>query len=154
MTNSISFKNPTINSGVSVKLLNSNINYSWKNIVSVDPSQTSFSAVEAQLSGWENPTMNLTFYIPIDNVPSSTMTWSLWNQFVKSQYLGTSDTQTTITINVGSSDTAFSSYASTSSHSAVTNIPVQIKSYSLAFGAKDSSRANFWTIQAQLVETI
>jgi hypothetical protein len=133
-----------------VKLLNSDFSYSWQNMISNDPTNTAFDKTEVQFSGWENPLINLTFHIPIDLTIPSTMTWALWNQFVKNEYDGSANTQIKLSMVVGSTDTSLVSYATSSS---TASIPVQIKGYSLRISPTDSNGANFWTINAQLIET-
>ena len=149
MANTISLTNTTLSTSTAVKLLNGEITYSWKNMVQANPSNSSFGSVEAVFTGWENPALNLTFHIPIDNNPSGFMTWGLWNEFVKYQYDGVN--QTTLAISVGASDTSFSDYSDGTSGDST--IPVIVKGYTLKFGANDSRNANFWTINAQLQVT-
>ena len=151
MANTITLTNAGINSGTAVKLLHGAFSYGWKNLVKADPANSSYSSVEAQFSGWENPTMNLTFHIPVESIPSDTMTWALWNQFVKNQYAGTAATQTRLAITVGSNDTQFGDYST--STVAVTAIPIQIDEFSLIFSPVESSNAGFWTINAQVKVT-
>jgi len=153
MANTISLINTGINSGTAVKLLNGEMTYGWKNRTLENPTDGTYGNVESQFSGWENPIINTTFYIPIDGVPSGHMTWALWNQFVKNAYDGTAGTQTKLTVTLGDNDTPFLSYAATSAATGTSIIPVQIKSFNLRFSPADSNNAAFWTINAQLVET-
>jgi len=153
MTNQISLYCGNINGGIAVKLLNGKFTYGWKNLVSSHPSNSAYGNAEAQFTGWENPIISLTFYIPIDNTPGGFMTWSLWNKFAKNQYDGTSLSMVKLYVTVGSSDTAFTSYAEVEGHTSKTQIPIQLKSYSLNFSPDDSNNAGFWTINAQFQET-
>ena len=152
-SNKISLINTGINSGTELKLLNGSCNYNWKNLVKANPDVGSYGTTEAQFSGWENPTFNLTFHIPIDSIPTGTMTWALWNQFVKNQYDGTATTKTKLAITVGSTNTSFADYSADSTTSNNTLIPIQILGYSLSFAASDSANAGFWTINAQIMVT-
>ncbi|HEY9702638.1 MAG TPA: hypothetical protein V6C58_09340, partial [Allocoleopsis sp.] len=127
-----------------------NISYSWQNLVVADPTNTAFDKTEVQFNGWENPLINISFCIPTNNIPPSTMTWELWNSFVKNEYVGTTNTKTILNIIVGEVDTSLISYATDTS---TQNIPVQIKGYTLNFGPGDSDKGSFWIINAQLVET-
>ena len=149
--NTISLLNTTI-SATPIKLFNALISYGWNNKISTDPIPGSFANVEAQFNGWENPQINLTFYIPIDNTPSGYMTWNTWHQFVKSQYLGTSATTTYLYATLGSNDTPLASYAASSLASSTYPIPIIIKSYNMNVSA-DESNGTLWVINAQLTET-
>lgn len=149
MTNTLTLTNSAINSGSAVRLLGGEFSYSWQNLIDAPPVATGFGNTEVQMSGWENPLINLTFYIPVDNIPSSTMTWALWNQFTKNDTV----TQTLLTMRIGASDTIFISYAASSSSTGTSTIPVVIKGYTLNLSPADSSNASFWTVNAQLQET-
>jgi len=151
MANQIILTNDSLSTS-SVRLVNGSFSYGWKNLTTADPSNSQFGNVEAQSVGWENPIINLNFYIPIDNIPSGTMTWALWNEYVKNQEVGTSATQTKLGVVVGKNDTSFVSYASSLTGS-TTNIPVVIKNYTLTFSPSDSRNAAFWNIKATLLET-
>lgn len=153
MTNSITLTNAGINSGAETILLAGDFSYNWKNLTKADPGNGYFGSVETQFSGWENPTMNLTFHIPTDNIPTSSMTWALWNQFVKAQYTGSSSTTTYMKIKYGASDTLFADYSASSSSTGITSIPIQILGFGLNFSPADSDRAAFWSINAQLQVT-
>lgn len=135
-----------------IKLHNSDFTYAWKNLVSSDPDVDSFSSVEAQFNGWENPSMSLTFHIPIDSLVSGFATWEDWNKYVKNLYDGTGDNCVYLNIVVGNSDTSFKDYSSSTSGNS--SIPVQIKTYNLRFSPGDSKNASHWTINAQLVVTV
>jgi hypothetical protein len=161
-----------INSGYAVRMLNAEIGYSWSNLTDAKPSNTTFANVETQFNGWSNPMINLVFYIPIDQiidlniayaaqngVSSYTdpryqyMSWELWHQFVKNEYLGTTATKIYLSAVLGSSDTSLKTYAQSTSTTGVTPIPVQLKSYSMRV-TQDESRGSLWVINAQFIETI
>lgn len=144
--------NSTINSGTAVTLLGGELSYQWKNLTSANPGNSFFASTESQFSGWENPIMSLSFHINVNSIPTGTMTWDLWNQFVKAQYLGTSSTQTFLSCQVGTS-TLFTDYSASSSSTGVTSIPIQINSSTLSFSPGDSDNAHFWTINCQLQVT-
>ena len=150
MTNQITLTNTNLSTSTAVKLLNSKFTYNWKNLTKFDPGAGYYGSVETQFSGWENPALNLQFYIPIDNTPDNSMTWSLWNEFVKYEYDGV--TPTTLNFTVGGSDTAFTDYSDSSSSAGVSNIPVQIKSYSLVI-SPDTRNGYMWVINAQIQVT-
>lgn len=149
MVNQILLSNPSLSS-TSVKLLNGKFSYGWKNMVSADPSNGAFNATEVQYTGWENPIISLIFYIPVENLPVGTMTWALWNEYAKNQEIGTSATQTLLSVVVGNNDTAFISYANSV---ATSDIPVVIKTFNVDFSPADSQDAGFWTVKATLLET-
>ena len=154
MTNQITLTNTNLSTSTAVKLLNSKFTYNWKNLTKFDPGAGYYGSVETQFSGWENPALNLQFYIPIDNTPSGSMTWSLWNEFVKYEYDG--ETPTILNFTVGGSDTAFTDYSasggSMTSYMGDADIPVQIKSYSLVI-SPDTRNGYMWVINAQLQVT-
>lgn len=150
MANTITLQCDALTPSTAIRLLNSDFSYSWQNLVVADPTNTAFDKTEVQFNGWENPLINLTFHIPIDNTPANSMTWALWNSFVKNEYNGATSTQIRMTMVVGSTDTSLFSYATSSS---TASIPVVIKGYSLRASPTDSNGANFWTINAQLIET-
>jgi len=145
--NTLTLTNSTLSTSTAVRLLNGGITYAWKNLVNTDPAIGSFDNIEAQYNGWENPTFKLVFHIPTDNIPASTMTWSLWNEFVKNS----STTNTTLNMSLGSSDTAFAEYSAGSTGDTV--IPIIVRNYSLTFGPGDSNDSNFWTINANVQVT-
>lgn len=152
MTNIISLQSNNISTTSAIKLLNAEISYSWKNLVTTDPSNSSYGSVESQFSGWENPQISLTFYIPQRN-PSGFMTWALWHEFVKNQYVGTDASKIYLSASLGTSDVLLSSFAASSLASSTYPIPVQIKSYNMRVSA-DESKGNLLVINAQLTETI
>jgi len=156
MANIITLTNSTLSTSTDVTLFNGDFTYSWKNLTKVDPGNGFFGDVEAQTNGWENPALNLKLHIPIDYTPplgftGDLMTWSLWNEFAKYQYDGTN--HTTLSIKVGSSDTPFANYSADETTTAVTDIPVIVRAYSLKFSPKDSRNSAFWTVDAQLQVT-
>jgi hypothetical protein len=151
MTNIITLTNASLSTSTAVKLLNGDFTYSWKNLTKIDAGEGFFGNVEAQMNGWENPALNLRFYIPIDNLPSGAMSWELWNEFAKYQYDGTN--QTILSVAVGSSDTSFKDYSASTATSGVSSIPVIVRSYALKFSPADSRDSAFWTIDAQLQVT-
>lgn len=153
MTNSLTLTNASLSTSTAVKLLNGEFTYGWKNLVKADPGNGYFGDVEAQFNGWENPIASLMFHIPTDNIPAGTMTWPLWNEFVKAQHAGSSSSCTFLAITYGASDTAFAEYSASSSSTARTTIPVQISSYNLRFSPAESKNAAHWTISAQLQVT-
>jgi len=153
MANQLTLINTSINSGTAVRLLNGEFTYSWQNQIDAPIIATGYGNSESQFSGWENPIINLTFLIPVDSIPAGTMTWALWNQFVKNQYLGTSATQTKLSAVVGAGDTQFISYAASSSSTGTSTVPIVVKGYTLTFDPGDSVNASLWRINAQLQET-
>ena len=157
MTNSIKLTNPNINSGNPIPLLNAEFTYGWKNMINTDTRNNGFGIVESQIAGWENPLIGITFYIPMDAtacnvVPSTVMSWAQWMSFVRNKYDGTSGTKTTLTMNSGSSDIAFVSYALNSSTTGLTSVPITIKSFTLRVSPDDANKTNWWVINAQIVE--
>lgn len=151
MVNQITLTNTSLSTTTAVKLFNGKFTYGWKNLFQVDPSNSAYGNVEAQFSGWENPLITLNFFIPIDDTPAGFMTWSLWNEFVKYQYDGV--TQTILQVSVGSGDTAFADYSADSTTSADTTIPVVVRNYNLTFSPRDSNNANFWKVSVALQVT-
>ncbi len=152
MTNIISLQSNNINSSTAVKLLSPTFTYGWRNMTAENPSNSTFGTVESQFSGWENPMINLQFYIPIDQNISGYMTWALWNQFAKNQYDGTSATRLYLSAEFGNS-VPLATYAASSLSTSTYPIPVQIKSYSLNITADESRNGYLWVITAQLTET-
>jgi hypothetical protein len=154
MANTLTLTNASINSGTAVKILNGVVTYNWKNLVKANPTNSSYKNTEAVFTGWENPTFNLTFHIPVGAEPSGTMTWALWNQFVKNKYYASSGaTKTTLTIIVGDSDVSFTDYSVDETTSGNTIIPIQILGFGLTFSPGESNKAGFWTINAQVMVT-
>ena len=152
MTNSITLTNTSLTTSTAVRLLAGEFTYSWQNLISANPSNSSFGSVEPVFNGWENPIGNLTFVIPTDSNPSGCMTWALWNQFAKAP-AGYPTTDTIMSLTYGDSDTLFADYSQSSSTTAVTSIPIMIKGYSLRFSPADSRNSAHWTINAQIIIT-
>lgn len=156
----ITLTNSNVNSGTAVALNTATITYSWKNLTVNKPLENSFQATEIQFNGWENPLMNLRFIIRPNDSTSNTMTWELWNNFIR-QKPSTSN-YTTLNITTGGltaggtagSSAVFKSYAASESSTGATNIPIVIKNADVTFDAGDSVNGYFWTVNAQLVETI
>ena len=156
MTNSIKLINTNITGANGLLLLNSTFTYAWKNNTSEDPAESSYGNVESVFQGWENPQINLKFYLPINSnfVDGSTwLNWAKWNELVKNLYDGTSATATSLVISVGKTDTLFADYSASTSNVGVTSIPVVVKSYNLSFSPDDSHNSGFWTVSAQLSVT-
>jgi hypothetical protein len=150
MANYVKLINDNITGSTGVKLaVLGSITYGWQNLVSADPTNTAFDKTEVQFNGWENPIINLSFAIPIEDNPSGFITWATWNSIVKNEYIDSS-TLTKLQVVVGSADTSLTSYATSTS---TTLIPVQVKGFTLNLGAGDSNDANFWIINAQFIET-
>lgn len=154
MANQITLTNASVSTPTALKLLNAEFTYGWKNLTSANPSNTIFGTTESQFNGWENPLINLKFFINLNNPTANYITWALWNELVKAQYLGTAGTRTYLALTAGSGDVSFASYAASTSVSAVTSIPVTIVSYSLRLNPEYSSNSYLWEIDAQLMETI
>jgi hypothetical protein len=157
MVNYIKLTSTSITGTGGLKLLHGAVTYSWKNLVTVDPGEGFFGNTEAQFSGWENPTFNLIFHIPTGNATladgTTYMTWAKWNQLVRSQYTGSSSTQTTLSIAYGASDTLFADYSASASSSGVTAIPIQIRGFTVTFNPQESKNAYLFTINAQVQVT-
>lgn len=106
MTNSIKLINNNITGAGGLKLLHGALTYGWKNLVSNDPGEGFYGAVESQFNGWENPTFNLLFHIPVGDATyadgTNWMSWAKWNELVKNQYLNTVDTATSLQMTVAS----------------------------------------------------
>lgn len=151
MANQLTLTNQSLTTSTAVKLLNGEFSYSWKNLTTNNPVVNSYGNSEPVFTGWENPILNLTFYIPINNVPSGTMSWSLWNEFAKVRSDNSvSSTLTKLSVTVGDSDVVFADYSASSAATATTSIPVSVKSYSLRFDPGESVNASLWVINAQL----
>lgn len=153
--NNVKLINNNITGSSGLYLLHGAFSYSWKNLTSANPIEGGYGNTEALFNGWENPTMNLTFHLPIDTsyVTGSFLSWSAWNAISKNQYDGTNDTQTKIRILIGDSDTPFTDYSSSSSNLASSDIPIIINGYTLNFSPGDSYKSAFWTINAQVQVT-
>lgn len=152
MSNIIKIINNNITGSTGLRLLNGDFGYAWKNEVTSNPVENSFDNVEALFAGWENPIINLTFYIPLNSGfadGSTYMNWEKWNEIAKNQYDGTTNTQNRLDITV--SGIQFTDYSTTST--AVTSIPFMVKSYNLKFSPGDSFNSSFWTVSAQLLVT-
>lgn len=154
MVTQISLTNPSL-STTTANLFGASFTYGWRNMTAENPSNSTFGTVESQFSGWENPTINLKFYIPIGNNLPTFMTWALWNEFAKAQYDGTASTRTLLTVTFGS--TLFDSYAYSETNAGIASllggIPVQLKSYSVNVTSDENKDGQFWVINAQFVET-
>jgi hypothetical protein len=149
MSNNIKIICNNITGTSGLALLNADFTYAWKNEVSTNPIESSFDNVETQMNGWENPTMNLTFHIPIGTTyanGTTYMDWAKWNSITKNLYDGTPNSKCRIEINVAG--TAFTDYSTTST--ATTSIPFIVKSYNLRFSPSESRNSYWWTISAQL----
>lgn len=148
----VTLRSDNINSSTAVKLLNGEVSYSWKNLTNAEPTVDDFGSTEVQFNGWENPAFTLTFHIPNGSIPTGTMTWGLWNQFVKNKYDGTDSTKVYLNILTGNG-TQFTDYSADETSTSVSDIPVVIRGYSVRFGGGDSRDGYFWTINAQVQVT-
>jgi hypothetical protein len=157
MTNTVKLINNSITSSTGLKLLHGTITYGWKNQVTADSGEGYFGDVEAQFNGWENPTINLLFHIPVGNSTyaegTNWMNWAKWNDLVKNQYINTADTATSLVVTVGDTDIPFYEYSLSTSSTGTSNPKIQIKNYTLSLSPDESRNAYFWTINAQLVIT-
>jgi hypothetical protein len=153
MTNLITLQNTSLSTSTAVRLLNAEFTYGWKNLINANPSNTVFGTTETVMNGWENPRMTIRFYIPIDNTPAGSMTWALWNEFAKAEYLGSTNTRTSLILKAGAADTSFASYARDDTTTAITAIPVSIMDFTLRISPDDSLNSYMWIIDAHLMET-
>lgn len=155
--NSIKLVNTSITGTSGLMLLHGAVSYGWKNNVTADSGDGFFGDVEAQFNGWENPTINLTFHIPVGDSTftngSTWMNWDKWNQLVKNSYLGTESTATSLIFTVGDTDIPFQDYSLSTSSTGTSKPKIQIKGYSLSLSPDESRNAYFWTISAQLQVT-
>ena len=87
MVNAITLTNPGIYLGNPVKLLGAVFRYSWKNLIVREPIPNLNTPSPTQKYGFENPSMTIDFYIPIDEIPTGSMTHSLLLSFLKNKYL-------------------------------------------------------------------
>jgi hypothetical protein len=137
--------------GVTKYLHSAKVSYSWKNLDISKPNEQSFANTEVQFNGWENPIYNLTFYLVEDQMESNDLTWAEWMVLVKNKPTSTNNITLAIKTGQNDSEKEFKSYGT--STDGVTEVPVVIKSFSLAFDAKSSVNGYFWTVNAQLQET-
>ena len=145
--------------GTEYALFNGLINFNWKNNIDSKPFENTYSSSDVTFTGWENPFYKLRFYFPNDGTVSPIdgtplLTWKIWNDIVKHKPVqGTSEVLLKITSGSVGTSTAvdFTSYSS--SQDGLTSIPVVVKSFSVAFDAKSSNNAYFWSIEATLIET-
>ena len=93
--------------------------------------------------------MTIDFYIPIDEIPTGSMTHSLLLSFLKNKYLGTAATKTTLNINYGKSSTPFYGYDGTTNA-----IPVEIDSCDIQFDTRDSYQGNVLNCSIILHEVV
>lgn len=149
MSNYLTLQNASVTTSTEIRLYNGSFSYGWENLLSSDPSNTAFGDVENVFNGWENPIINLVFFIPTNLAAGSTMTWALWNEFAKAEYLGTNATATYLRVTTGDNDTPFLNYSASSSSVGTSSIPISIKGYSLKFSPATSNNSAFWTIQAK-----
>jgi hypothetical protein len=152
MSNNIKIICNNITTSTGLALLNADFSYAWKNETSANPTESSFDNVEAQVNGWENPVINLTFHLPVGTSyanGTTYMDWAKWNSIVKNLYDGSVDSKCRLEINV--SGIAFTDYSTSST--ATTSIPFIVKSYNLKFSPSESRNSYFWTISAQLQVT-
>jgi hypothetical protein len=155
----ITLTNTNVNSGTAVDLNTANITYSWKNLTVNKPLENAFAATEIQFNGWENPLFSLQFIIRPNDSATNTMTWALWNSFLRQK--PTASNVTTLNITTGGltaggtagSSAVFKSYAESETSTGVTNIPVVIMSADVKFDAGDTVNGYFWVVNAKLVET-
>lgn len=149
MVNSIILKNPSINSGVPVQLLGAKFKYSWKNLVEKQNIPNYVTPSPTQKYGFENPVISLSFYIPVDSIPSGTMTQPLLLQFLKNKYLDTTATRTTLIV-------TYATYGSTFLSSGGVNgsIPVEIDSCDIDFDTQDSYQGNVLNLSLTMTEVI
>lgn len=151
MANQLTLTNQSLSTSTAVKLLNAEFTYGWKNLTNSNPVVNSFGSVEPVFNGWENPIIGLTFYIPVNSVPSGSMTWALWNEFVKVRSNSSiTSTVTKLSVTVGDSDTVFQDYSASPSNVGTSTISVVVKSFNLRFDPGESVNAGLWTINAQL----
>jgi hypothetical protein len=148
MANTLTLTNPTINGGTAMRLLTANFTYQWNSITSDYPQPGRFTIAPVMMQGWSNPAMSVRFIIEMSNPTSGCITFS--QLFALARYNGTSNT--TLNINVGNSDTALGSYAS--SASAVTSIPVIIKSISFNVDPGYNVNSDKIVVDMQLLETV
>lgn len=143
MANYLQLSNTT--EGITKRLLVYSLDYSWNNLVSDYPIPGKFGILENQHQGWTNPSMSLDFTIPVSTTDSSLLTWTDWNRLARST------SETIMTVNIGSSNVMFSSFASSSS--GVSSIPIAIKSFRIRISPKDNN-TNYYTVNATLVEDV
>jgi len=137
MVNAILLTNPGINSGNSVRLLGAILKYGWKNLIEKQTIPNLSTPSHTQKYGFENPSISLDFYIPIDDIPSGSMTHTMLLTFAKNKYFDNAGTRTTLTVTYGKNSSPFFAYDGTS-----TSIIVEIDSFDISFDTRDSYQGN------------
>ena len=147
MTNRLTLTNAGQNSGNPLILLGSSFNYQWTNLTNEFPIPGKFTGIiETNFKGWQNPIMNISFYIETDSPTAGAITWTQWNNIVKDAV-----NHTYLNLKYGTSDTSLISFASVAAGSTGTSsIPIQIKDYQLQV---DPGKFNRLYITFNCVET-
>lgn len=147
MTNRLTLTNAGQNSGNALILLGASFSYQWTNMTNEFPISGKYTGIiETNFKGWQNPVMNVSFYIETDSPTVGSITWTQWNNIVKD-----SVNHTYLNLKYGTSDTSLISFASVAAGSTGTSsINIQIKDYQLQV---DPNKINRLYITFNCIET-
>ena len=95
---SITIQNPTVNSGTALTINGVSFSYTWKVLNNVKPVPGKYATVEADVSGFENPMLNISGVI---DIAQDQTTDRLLKLFGRVKFDGTSATATKLTISLG-----------------------------------------------------
>jgi len=145
MASSVTMETASVNSGVAVTLNGISVKYVWKNLTNVKPVPGAYATTEADVGGYENPTLTLGGVIDVN---SDSTTLELIKDFAKLQFDGTSATAIKLTISAGTDQTVYLKNAASSEDF----IYVIVKNFHVIFNTqvKDGSK---WLWTVEIVET-
>jgi len=145
---------PSVNSGTAVNLQMRDIQFGFKCFREAKPVEGKFDISSANFLGFENPGINITGVIDIDNVGSNTVTQDLLTSFACLK----STTPLTLTVVLGTSGKLggrpSGGYSTGGSNTLASTISVVVDSFDIQSNAVDSVSGQRVDYSLTLIETI
>jgi len=142
-----------VNSGTAVNLYGVDISYGWKSLSDVSPAESSYDIVPCQSKGFENPTINVTGVIDVNNVGTNELTQQLLINFATLQ----TTTPITFALTCGTNSYALGGrpsggYSTSGTQTLGSTISVFIDSFNISLDSS-SDRNHIWRYSINFIET-
>jgi len=156
MTSTITLQHDDVNGGTEVDMVVDSIKYGWKNISKRTPTVNRRDIAEVDVATMENPIINMTGYIDIDNTTNK-ITQSLLLDFA----LASVSSDLVLTIKIDSPDGATlyiygrpsTGYDATIPRTYSNTINVWIDSFDINLSSRVIKEGKIWMYSITLVET-
>ena len=156
MGSDATLQNTSVNNGTAVKLNAESITYAWKNMIKDNAVSSKYDTSEVTYTGFENPTIVVQGVIPIDNLPTNSITQPLLVDFatVRAGDITFAVTAgTSVMTQLKGRPSAGYSVTGTNATTMTSTMKVQVESFNITFSAGEYVEGQGWHYSLNLIET-